>query len=102
MWSRSGRELFYLDAEGRLTAVNVQSSSSFAASTPVRLLDQAYLFHSVYFPARTYDVSPDGSRFLMIKEADGPRLVVVLNWAATLKGSEKGPRLGTQRFRGRR
>ena len=90
MWSRSGRELFYLDEEGRLTAVNVQSSPSFAASTPVRLLDRAYLFHSVYFPARTYDVSPDGSRFLMIKEADGPRLVVVLNWAATLKGGEKG------------
>ena len=91
LWSRSGRELFFLDPDGRLTAVNVQSSPSFAASTPVRLLDQAYLFHSVYFPARTYDVSPDGSRFLMIKEADGPRLVVVLNWAATLKGGEKGP-----------
>jgi serine/threonine-protein kinase len=86
LWSRSGRELFYLDPDGRLTAVNVQPSPSFAASTPVRLLDRAYLYHSVPFPARTYDVSPDGSRFLMIKEADGPRLVVVLNWAATLKG----------------
>ena len=54
MWSRSGRELFYLDEEGRLaTAVNVQSSPSFVASTPVRLLDRAYLFHSVCHPGRT-------------------------------------------------
>jgi eukaryotic-like serine/threonine-protein kinase len=89
VWSRSGRELFYLDSEGRLTVVNVQSSSSFVASTPVRLLDRAYMFHSLVHPARTYDVSPDGCRFLMIKEADGPRLVVVLNWAATLKSGEK-------------
>ena len=41
---------------------------------------------------RTYDIAPDGQRFLMIKEGSGadqaaaPRsLIVVLNWAEELK-----------------
>jgi hypothetical protein len=41
---------------------------------------------------RAYDVSPDGQRFLMIKESESaPRpaqevnLVLVLNWVAELK-----------------
>ena len=42
--------------------------------------------------ARTYDVSPDGKRFLMIKEGGGPdqtpappSIVVVQNWLEELK-----------------
>ena len=39
--------------------------------------------------ARPYDVSPDGQRFLMIKDSDQkaapPNIVVVLNWAEELK-----------------
>jgi hypothetical protein len=40
---------------------------------------------------RTYDVSPDGQRFLLVKEdglksdADPPSVVVVLNWFGELK-----------------
>jgi len=40
---------------------------------------------------RSYDVSPDGQRFLMIKNIEGsdqaapPSIVVVLNWAEELK-----------------
>src|SRR5207249_3248871 len=57
VWSRDGRELFFLDREGFLTAVSVGSSAGFAASSPRRLLQNRY--PSPGFN-RAYDVSPDG------------------------------------------
>ena len=45
--------------------------------------------------ARTFDVSPDGQRFLMIKEAaaaQAPTMVVVLNWLEELKAKLPVPR----------
>jgi hypothetical protein len=46
----------------------------------------------VFFPGRTYDLSPDGKRFLMIKQAaqnggdaSNSQLVVVLNWTDELR-----------------
>lgn len=46
------------------------------------------LFEGPYFRSlngRTYDVSPDGQRFLMIKDADAtaggpPQIIIVENW----------------------
>ena len=84
-WTRGGRELVSMDGATHLTAVPVETAgSTFRAGTP------ATLFTTTYAPPpawRTYDVSPDGQRFLMIKEGVGgtanappPSLVVVLNW----------------------
>jgi serine/threonine-protein kinase len=93
-WSRDGRELFYLDLENRLTVVSVQTSGqAFVAGTPKRLLDTAYYpgFTPAGVPLRGYDVSPDGKRFLMIKEASGesgappPKITVVVNLQEELK-----------------
>ena len=89
-WARSGRELCYLDASNRLTAVPVQTSgSTFSAGKPARVFDAEY---SSPFPQRSYDVSPDGRRFLMLKDsaAGDPNampasMVVVLNWSEELK-----------------
>src|SRR4030095_4919609 len=64
-WARSGRELFYLDASNTLTAVPVQTSgSTFSAGKPSKVFDATY---STPFPPRSYDVSPDGRRVLMLK-----------------------------------
>ena len=92
MWSRNGREIFYIDANGFLTSVPVETSPTFSAGRPKKV------FETKYFSAigsgssgRTYDVSRDGQRFLMIKEvATGqppptPNLVIVLNLAEELK-----------------
>ena len=42
------------------------------------------LFPDIYFRGqdRTYDIAPDGERFLMVKDATfgGQELIVVLNW----------------------
>ena len=89
-WARSGRELFYLDRSNTLTTVPVQmSGSSFSAGMPAKVFDNKYVEPN---PARHYDVSPDGQRFLMIKPtADGnpnatpASMLVVLNWFEELK-----------------
>ena len=89
VWARNGRELFYLVPPGRVMAVPVQLVSSFAASNPQMVLDGPYIAPN---SGPTYDVSPDGKRFLMIKAAQPagaastpPQLVVVLNWFEELK-----------------
>ncbi len=51
---------------------------------------------------RGYDVSPDGQRFLMIKDAaaaQAPTMVVVLNWLEELKAKLPAPRRGPRRSR---
>jgi serine/threonine-protein kinase len=91
VWGRNGRELFYLDLANRLTAVSVQTSGErFTYGAPVTVLDRSYLVPRG--DSRPYDVSADGQRFLMIKDATTTdpagspgRLVVVLNFAAELK-----------------
>ena len=89
-WARSGRELFYLDASNTLTTVPVQTSgSTFSAGKPAKVFDTKYAEPN---PARHYDVSPDGQRFLMLKAARAgdpnatpASMVVVLNWFEELK-----------------
>jgi serine/threonine-protein kinase len=94
LWSRNGRELFYLDADDFLTAVPVQTlGSAFRPGNPVRLLSKKYYpgFTALGLDLRGYDVSPDGQRFLMLKDAAPAQstqpsgqlsasMIVVLNW----------------------
>ena len=64
VWAQSGKELFYLDGRA-ITSVPVQTAPSFSAGTPTKLFDGPYF---TGLASRTYDVSPDGQRFLMIKD----------------------------------
>ena len=88
VWSRNGRELFYLDRDGRVSSVSVTPGASFAASPPARILNTSYYSgaSTLGLDLRGYDVSLDGQRFLMVKESlpTGGRPVVtvtvVLNW----------------------
>ena len=91
LWARNGREMFYLTATGTLMRVGVARGPTWAATAPTKLFEGRYgvpAFHS----GRTYDVSADGKRFLMIKgtAVDDPKgtpasMVVVLNWQEELK-----------------
>jgi serine/threonine-protein kinase len=86
VWSRSGQELFYVDPSGSLMAAPVQlSPSTFSSGRPARLIDLGS-------DNPVYDVSPDGERFLVVKnlslasQSHAPaRMVVVLNWLEELK-----------------
>ena len=97
LWARNGRELFYLAPSGALMGVRVEPGTTWRADAPTTVLDGQYLlggalFGGAPFLVRTYDVSLDGKRFLMIKEAGatGPAvapasIVVVQNWTEELK-----------------
>jgi serine/threonine-protein kinase len=89
VWSRDGRELFFKDAANALNVVRVDTSGlTLVSGPPVKVFDTPYYEPN---PQRWYDVSPDGRRFLMIKESTPPRsatpasMVVVQNWADELK-----------------
>ena len=82
MWAHNGKELFYLAVNG-LNRVAVTTDTVFTAERPTRLFDRRY-FAATAFIGRTYDVSVDGQRFLMLKDTVGdgvPQLVVVQHWA---------------------
>jgi serine/threonine protein kinase/Tol biopolymer transport system component len=85
LWARNGQELFYLNPAGALMRVGVARGPTWAASTPTRLLEGRY-GAGPNQNGRTYDIAPDGRRFLMIKPVGTEQtavptsLVVVQNW----------------------
>jgi serine/threonine-protein kinase len=88
VWSRDGRELFYRDFSGALMAVPIMAGPDFAPGPPVRLFEGTGLMGAgAQGGGRTYDVGPDGSRFLMVRAGNqaATPLVVVLNWFEELR-----------------
>jgi serine/threonine-protein kinase len=76
-WSRDGRELFYVTGNA-IMGVDVRADGSVGA--PRRLVDRADYF--IRF--QSYDVSPDGKRFLvnvLDEQAVAAPVNVVVNWA---------------------
>jgi hypothetical protein len=72
--------------------VGVGGRPTWAATAPTKLFEGRYGPPTAFHFGRTYDVSPDGRRFLMIKEygagdagATPASMVVVLNWLEELK-----------------
>jgi hypothetical protein len=87
-WSRSGRELFYKSANGgALVAVPVDTRAGFVPAKPVRLFEAGSL--SAFTGSGTFNVSPDGERFVMVRahgeEAAANALNVVLGWTDELR-----------------
>ena len=89
VWARNGEELFYLDGNNAMMAASVHTTLTFRVDGPTKLFDGSYYANE---DGRTYDVSADGQRFLMIKPiatgdqtATLPTMVVVLNWFEELK-----------------
>ena len=90
VWSQDSRELFYRDYGGALIAVPVPPGPRFLPGQPVTILpaNSIYAGSGAAITARSYDVAPDASRFLMIKIRNAntqPSLLVVQNWAEELK-----------------
>jgi len=90
-WSHDGRELFYFSADGALMAVPVNARSTWYAGKPEKVFDRGYVGEGEG-GARSFDVSADGKRFLMIREDPSldsgieiGSLVIVLNWATELR-----------------
>ena len=75
---------------GAIMRVGVSGGSALAATTPTLVVKEGY-FTQPGNPGRTYDISSDGQRFLMIKGSAAATpsphtgIVVVLNWTEELK-----------------
>jgi Tol biopolymer transport system component len=88
LWSRNGQELFYVTLEGAVMSVPVQQGTSWQHRPATQVVRPGY-FHAGEVH-RTFDVSLDGQRFLMIKQnvnaVDVSRsIIVVQNWTEELK-----------------
>jgi len=83
-WRRDGKELYYLDPDGKLTAAELRESKGSLQVAAIRALFSI----NATTGADSYDVFPDGKKFLTntvtTLETPAP-LSLVLNWTAELK-----------------
>jgi serine/threonine-protein kinase len=88
LWSPDGQELFFRTSAG-VMGVSVTTANGFAAGRPSLVVAGAY-----DYGRRSYDVSRDGKRFLMVKSAErvdsaggpaGIEIVVVQHWFEDLR-----------------
>ena len=87
-WSPDGRELFYRTLDGAaVMGVTVETEPTFRVGIPVARVQGDYVYSAGN--GRNWDISPDGQRFLMLKNVGQratedapppPTLTVVLNW----------------------
>ena len=93
LWSPDEKELFYLNNDEMIRGP-IETDPAFKAGKPETLFhgDNVQLWTS---DAHTWDISPDGKRFLMMKWSEmaeekstghaAPKINVVLNWFEELK-----------------
>lgn len=87
LWSRDGRELFFLDAVRNMTAVSVASGARLTFGAPQTLFATASF--GLEGQQRSFELSMDGKRFLMVRNlpppADVPSAVLIQNWFEDLR-----------------
>lgn len=82
VWSRDGRELYFISADRKMMAVEIKPGTRFEAGIPKPLFDVR-----LAAAGKNFDVSKDG-RFLIptrTEQPGSPSITVVVNWAAGLK-----------------
>jgi dipeptidyl aminopeptidase/acylaminoacyl peptidase len=82
IWSRDGKELFYIAADNTLMEVGVKNGARFEHGIPKPL------FQTQIAPGSRFDVSPDGKRFLLVaplEQAANLAMTVVVNWHTGVK-----------------
>jgi serine/threonine-protein kinase len=89
IWSPGGDRLYYR-SDGRVMVVDVRTDPDFeVTSPPVELFDRPeYVVWQNPGPQRTWDIHPDGSRFIVVKSelTDGASNIhLVANWFTELR-----------------
>jgi Tol biopolymer transport system component len=84
-WRRNGKELFYISPDWKMMSVPVNASPAFQSGTPQPLFDTEMVDTGIRTGPMSWDISPDGNRFLIISEnsAETSSLNVILNWRAS-------------------
>ncbi len=87
-WSRDGKEIFYVEGDA-LMAVPVSTTPTFSAGMPTLLFQGKGAFAD---RGHSYDVSPDGKKFVIIELMQGgrtPAIQVVENWYEEFREREQ-------------
>jgi Tol biopolymer transport system component len=86
-WHRNGRELFYISPDSKMMSVEVNTRPVFQSGTPHPLFQTEIVDTRVRTGPISWDVAPDGNRFLIItpNSSETSALTVVLNWKAGLR-----------------
>ena len=81
-WRRDGKELFFISPDWKMMAVDVGTNPTFQSGTPHALFDTEMVDTGIRTGPMSWDIAPDGKRFLIISEnsAGTSSLNVVLNW----------------------
>jgi len=88
LWSRDGRELFYRNGAGEMVAVEILSNGSPPIGQQRALFSTLPYLRDAFY--RSYDVTPDRQRFVMLRRPTGQgvedtRLIVVENFLEELR-----------------
>jgi Tol biopolymer transport system component len=86
MWTKGGRELVYREGD-KVIAVSIDPASG-ESGPPQVLFSGPYPDNPGWTRPRSYDVTPDGQRFLLTKlqgDQSRPQIAVVLNWFTELR-----------------
>jgi serine/threonine-protein kinase len=86
MWTQGGRELVYREGE-KVMAVAIDLATG-TSGPPREILPGRYPSNQGWTRPRSYDVTPDGQRFLFTRlppVRSRPRVVMVLNWFDELR-----------------
>jgi serine/threonine-protein kinase len=87
VWARDGKTIFYRD--GRyVIAASVSTTGGFSVTGRTELFADRYVFAQA--PHADYDVSPDGTRLLMIRSEQTPDYDVVYGWRSELRARMRG------------
>ena len=85
-WARNGRELLYINGKGEMVSAEIRPGTTFSVG------EQRVLFSTTEFAGgsgiHTYAMSPDGRRFMMLREGESiqqSELVLAQNWLQKLK-----------------
>jgi serine/threonine protein kinase/Tol biopolymer transport system component len=83
VWSRDGKQLYFISADRKMMAVNVTTGEKFEAGSP-RMLFETRIGNAL---GNRFDVSKEG-RFLIpteTEQANDSPLTLIVNWPALLK-----------------
>jgi hypothetical protein len=82
VWSHDGKRLFY--RHGReIVAATVQAGQRFGVGERRMMFEGSFFAVPLQHPS--YDVSPDGKHFVVLRTDDSGQLVVVENWLTELR-----------------
>jgi len=81
LWSRDGRRLFYRGGQ-KFVAAEIITVPGLAVKSRTPLFDDVFLPPTERHA--NFDVSPDGTRFLLLKSVGEERLIVARNWGDEL------------------